>query len=84
LSRRDSNRVYTYALPPLLFNFALEHASKKMQDNQVGLKLYGTHQLLAYTYDANLLRCNIHAIEKNMGTSIDANKVNDLEMKSKN
>jgi hypothetical protein len=59
------------ALSPLFFNFALEYAVSKVQENQVGLKLNGTHQLLAYADDVNLLRGDIGTINRNTETLID-------------
>jgi hypothetical protein len=68
------------ALSPLLFNFALEYAIRKVQETQVGLKLNGTHQLLAYADHENLLRDNIDTIKKNMEILIDATKEVGLEI----
>jgi hypothetical protein len=53
------------ALSPLLLNFALDYAIRKVQENQAELKLNGTHQLLAYTDDVNLVIYNIDTIKKN-------------------
>jgi hypothetical protein len=41
------------ALSPLLFNFALECAIKRVQINHDCLKLNGTNQLLTYADDVN-------------------------------
>jgi hypothetical protein len=61
-------------LSPLLFNFALEYAIRKVQEIQVELKLNVTHQLLAYTDDVNLLGDNIDSINKSTETLLDASK----------
>jgi hypothetical protein len=45
----------------------------------MGMKLNGTHQLLAYADDVNLLGDNIDTIKKNTETLIDASKEVGLE-----
>jgi hypothetical protein len=47
----------------------------------VGLKLNGTHQLLTYADDVNLLGDNIDTVKKNIDTLIDASKEAGLEIK---
>jgi hypothetical protein len=56
------------ALSPLRFNFGLEYAISKVQENQEGLKLNGTHLPLVYSDDVNLLGDNIDTINKNTKT----------------
>jgi hypothetical protein len=52
-------------LLPLLFSFASEYAISRVQVNNDDLKLNGTHQLLAYAEDTNILGGSIHTIKKN-------------------
>jgi hypothetical protein len=41
------------ALSPLLLNFALDYAIRRVQANQEGFKLNGTHQLVVYADGVN-------------------------------
>jgi len=51
------------ALSLLLFNFALEYAITRVQVNKDGFKLNGTHQLLAYADDVNVLGGGMHTLK---------------------
>jgi hypothetical protein len=53
---------------------------REVQENQVEPKLNGTHQLLAYADDMNLLGHNIDTIKKSTETVIDAIKEAGLEV----
>jgi hypothetical protein len=51
-----------------------------VQENQVGLKLNGSHHLLAYFDEANLLEDNISTMNKNKEILIDASSEVDIEI----
>jgi hypothetical protein len=68
------------ALTPLLFNVALVYAIRKFQENQVGLKLNGTHKLLGDVDYVNLLGGNIDNVKENIEALIGASKEVGLEI----
>jgi hypothetical protein len=48
------------ALTPLFFKITLENAKRKAKENQLGLNMNSTRQLLVNTDDVNLLGDNIN------------------------
>jgi len=68
------------ALSPMLFNFALDYTIRRVQVNQDGLKLNGTHQLLAYADDVNILGGSIHTLKENEETLVAATREIGLEV----
>jgi len=66
----------------LLFNFALEYTVRRVQVNQDGLKLNGTHHLLAYADYVNtcILGGSVHTVKENAEALVVATKEIGLEV----
>jgi hypothetical protein len=61
-------------LSPLLFNFVLEYAIRRVSVNQNGLKLNGAHMLLFYVDYVNILRGSEYTININAESLVVACK----------
>jgi hypothetical protein len=68
------------ALSPLLSNFALEYAISRVQVNQDGLKLNGTHQLLVYAGGVDILGGSVQTVKENTCTLTVASKEIGIEV----
>jgi hypothetical protein len=70
------------ALSPVLFNFALDSLDyiRKVQRSQVGLELNGTHLLLVYADDVNLLGDSVNTIKENTNTLLESSRDVGLEI----
>jgi hypothetical protein len=68
------------ALARILFNIALEYATRRVQGKQEGQNLNGTHQLLSYADDVTIVGENIGTIQINKEAILDAGKEVGLEV----
>ena len=64
----------------MLFNFALEYAIRRVQVNRDGLKLNGSHKLLAYVDDVNILGGSIYTLKENAEALEAATRETGLEV----
>ena len=64
----------------MLLNFTVQYAIRRVQVNLYGLKLNGTHQLLAYADDVNILCRSTHTTKTNATALVVAIKETGLEV----
>ena len=62
----------------MVFTITLGYDIWSIQANQEGLKLNGTHQLLVYSDDVNILVSSIHTIQNNTEALVVSIKENGL------
>ena len=68
------------AVSLLIFNFALDYVIRRVQANQDGLKLNGTHRPLVGADDVNMLGRRVDTVKENAEVLIMASKEIGLEV----
>ena len=66
----------------LLFNFALEYAIRRIQENRIRLELNGKHYFLVYADGINMLGGNLQTVRENNRNSHKRSRVICLEVNS--
>jgi hypothetical protein len=61
-------------------NSALEYVIRRVQMNQGSMKFIGTHQLLVFPDDANILGGGLHTVKRNTEALVVASKMVRLEV----
>ena len=64
----------------IAFQLCFRYAIRRVDVNQIGLKLNVTHQLLVYADDVNILDGSIHTIKKNTEALVVGSKEIGLEI----
>jgi hypothetical protein len=62
------------ALSPLLLNYSVDCAVRRVQVREEDLKLNGIHQVVVYGEDVNKFGGNLHTMNKNTNTLVVAKK----------
>jgi hypothetical protein len=65
---------------PLVFNFALEYVIRKVQENQMRLKINGTHHLLFGAGVGSIFRDKLNTVKKITEVLTDTTKEVSLEV----
>jgi uncharacterized protein (DUF1499 family) len=64
----------------LLFNISFEYENRKVEENREGLELNGTHRLMVYVDDVNLLGKNTNTIKRRTESLLGASREVGLEI----